>query len=86
MLSVHFTITGEDGRVVSVIENNNRKINPNNMMYKTNDDLSSLYVIDQFADKVLDVRYANADVIRFNALRLRYNKHSIEIKNDVVKL
>jgi hypothetical protein len=64
-IAVNVKIFGRDRRIVAEIKDNEFSINPNNYFRKEQPDKSTLIVYDQYASKVLDVRFMNSSTIRF---------------------
>jgi hypothetical protein len=81
LLSVSVNVFDKYGRVVAVIKDNEFTINANNILRKENHNFSSLKIYDQYNQVVLDVRYANVNVIKIKGV-LRYDGSTIIINND----
>jgi hypothetical protein len=80
-LAVSATIASENGTVISVLENNEFTINPNNILQKENPDFSTMKVVDQHNNVVLHVRDNNDKVMTLLAT-IRYHGQTIEIGED----
>ena len=67
-LSISATLYSEDARAIVSIRDNEWIVNPNNIMDKSNPDFSTLQITDQYNKMVMDVRYMNANLIRFKGI------------------
>jgi hypothetical protein len=70
-LAISIDIFGGDGRIIAAIEKNQFTINEHNYFKITRTDRSSLLVVDEQKEEVLNVRYLNSRAIWINGI-LRY--------------
>jgi hypothetical protein len=70
-IAVTVDIFGADDRVIASIEKNKFRVNQNNYLEMERKDRSSLRVVDQYKNEVLNIRYLNPSAIKLKAI-LRY--------------
>jgi hypothetical protein len=64
-------IFGADGKIIATLDEDGFTVRPGSYFKLTKRDKSSLRIVDEYDDEVLNVRYVNPHAIWFNAL-LRY--------------
>ncbi len=84
-IAVSANIFGPDGRIVAQMIENKFHINPNNY-YRTEQDEHTLVVYDQYARKVLDVRFLNPSSVRVLGIFHCPGQSPITIEESVVKI
>jgi hypothetical protein len=83
-LGIIASFTSQDGRIIAAIKDNQWIVNPNNILNKENEDLSSLKVTDQTGETVLNVRYSNPSVIEVRNIALHYKQVTVIGNRDGV--
>jgi hypothetical protein len=80
-LTLSVDITSDDRRIIARIQNNVLTVNRLNVLSKKRVDKSSLIVVDQRGKEVLNARYSNPHVFRFNGI-FQKGPHEVDLQRD----
>jgi len=68
-IALYMDILGRDGKIIARFDDRGKFIvSPNQTLEMVRDDKSSLKIIDEFGDEVLNVRYANRQLIKISGI------------------
>ena len=86
-IGVTVDVRSKDGKIVTQIKNGRFIVNPNNMLTMKRKDESTLVVVDQYGNEVLNVRYQNNRVIHFQGtLYLEGRESPVIVRDDLIDL